>query len=134
MTLIEIIVSMIILSLLAAGLYSIFSFVGAKKQGGPGSPRDNQAISYARQTLEDLRNSVSANTTQAAMLNDTTANCVGKTAHSVCGTGKEYTYPLPAGDFKDKYGGVRKYTVWDIADGNGDVAYKKVTATVTWND
>lgn len=117
MSLVEVMVSMVILGLIVAAMYSTFSLM--ERGTGKLSTLNTQAANYARETLEKLHNSVSADPTRAAPLNQ----------------GTDISDPLPAGDFKDKKGGTRTYTVTDVdSNGDGVVDYKKVTVTVKWND
>lgn len=116
MTLVEVMVSMVILGIIAVGIYATFSII-SKGTGKIGS-LDIQAAGYARETLEKLKNVVSADPTRAAPLN----------------AGTNIVDPLPAGDFKDVSGGTRTYDVVDVdADDDGTTDYKKVTVTVRWN-
>jgi len=107
LTLLEVIISTFLLSLVVAGIFATFAIVG--KKTGTSDNNELQAINYARETLETLKNAVSEDPARSADLD------VGD--HSV-------TTPLP---FE------RKYTVED-ADMNDDGMpdYKKVTVTVTW--
>jgi hypothetical protein len=145
MTLIEIVVSMIILSLAAIGIYSVYSYLGGQQGSGTGSALDNQASYAARETVESLKNAVSADAAgQGVNLQDNAAvTCMnGGTpiaAGSVCtGSGRTYTsaelasLAISTGDLSAKSGN-RTYQVWTIADGKGNEAYKKVTVTVSWN-
>ena len=141
MTFIEIVASMIILMLLAVGVYSTLSFVTSQKSGA-GIGLDTLATNYARGQLEVLRNAVSSNYTLAEPLNDTShgTSCTA-TAKTPCNTaGRLFntTSDLPS-DFRTKHNATMGYTVWDISSGNpadgfNGVAYKKVTAKVTWDD
>lgn len=117
MSLVEVMVSMVILGLIVAAMYSTFSLM--EKGTGTLSPLNTQAANYARETLEKLHNSVSADPTRAVPLNQ----------------GTDISDPLPDNDFKNKRGGTRKYTVADVdSNGDGAVDYKNVTVTVKWND
>ncbi|HNX68678.1 MAG TPA: prepilin-type N-terminal cleavage/methylation domain-containing protein [Candidatus Omnitrophota bacterium] len=141
MSLLEVMVSFVLLAILALGITSMTSLMSGDKRRSPSGSFDLQATHYARGVLENLRNAVSAQTAAGqtgAPLVDSTASCSGKAFGMPCGSGTEYTNTaltdLPAGVPLLAKGGARKYKVWDVADGNGGVAYKKVTATVTWND
>jgi Tfp pilus assembly protein PilV len=143
MALVEIVVSMIILTISALAVTATITLVNDKEmRSAGGSSLDLQALSYARETLELLKNSVSAKTGAGETgepLKDTsyTAPCTAAVG-TVCGTaGTPYTKTLPASDLLN-HGDTRTYTVWDISSGTSttgtDVAYKKVTATVQWTD
>ena len=142
--LVEIVVSMLILAVAALAVTSTVSMVNSKQmRSAGGSSLDLQAASYARETLESLKNAVTTDATKALPLRDNTASCSGKAAGALCGTGEVHsTEGLPftglpaASDLAKKASGTstRTYKVWDVADGNGNVAYKKVTVTVQWND
>ena len=97
-----------------------------------------------RETLESLTNAVSTDATRAAPLVDGSyASPCATAVGNPCGGGTLHNAEglpwtgLPAGsDLLTKVSGTstRTYKVWDIADGKGGVAYKKVTVTVTWTD
>lgn len=143
MSLVEIIVAMLILAVAALLVSSTVMLARGKQMRTASSSAtagsmDIQATNYARETFEMLKNAVSTQvaTGQAgAKLVDSShgVNCSGSVVGVPCtgSTGTTYQDPLPDGDFKNN-GGVRSYKVWDISDGNGNVAYKKVTVTVTW--
>jgi type II secretory pathway pseudopilin PulG len=147
MALVEIVVSMLVLAVAALAVTSTISLVNSSQmRSAGGSSLDLQAASYARETLELLKNAVSTKTGAGETgepLKDVsyTAPCMAAEGE-ICGTETppytEYTQPeLPASDLRSK-GGVRVYKVWDISSGTRtlgtDVAYKKVTVTVTWRD
>lgn len=147
-TLIEIVISIVLLTLLALGIFATMALV-SDMQGASGSSLRNQAAGFARETLEILKNAVSTeegSLEHGEMLVDTTDTCAGKNFGEPCSlTGTRYTpygidgstanseLGLPLGDLKAA-GGEREYTVWRIADGNGGVAYKKVTVEVSWTE
>ncbi len=143
--LVEIVVSMLLLAVSALAVTATISLVNSKQmRSAGGSSLDLQALSFARETLESLKNKVSASTTTGASLNDGSyshaAPCQSA-AGAICGTSippyTQYTQALPASDLLNK-GGTRIYKVWDISSGTKtlgtDVAYKKVTVTVQWTD
>ena len=151
---VEVIVSMLILAVSALAVTATISMVNSKQmRSAGGSSLDLQALSYAKETLESLKNNVStdiATTGHGYPLLDTsyTAPCT-KTAGTPCTTvatgtppgGTTYTVALPGtSDLVTKVGGTstRTYKVWDISSGTNtlgtDVAYKKVTVTVAWTD
>ena len=126
-TLIEIVVSMFIIGILAAGIYATFAVVG--KGSGKTGTLDLHAVNYARETLEGLKNAVSTATDEGkkgAPLKDT---------ESKQNVPTEYEAPLPAGLLRDKYNGTRKYYVDDVDENeDGVIDYKKVTVVVQWED
>ncbi len=142
MALIEVVASVVILSVAALGVTATIALVNSKQmRSAGGSSLDLQALSYARETLESLRNAVSTDATKALPLSDSTASCLGVAAGNPCGTGEVHSTEggtltgLPVGsDLLAKGVGTRTYRVWDISDGNDNYAYKKVTVTVQWTD
>lgn len=117
MTLLEVLISMLLLCLLAAGIFATFALLG-RKPGRLGRV-EIEGVNFARETLEKLRNAVSINPVQSAPLN----------------AGTNRPDPLPAGYFRDTCGGTRSYDVEDIdPDNDGEYEYKRVTVTVRWND
>jgi len=137
MSLVEIIVSMIILAVAALVVSSTFMLVRGNQMrvanvaGASGGSLDIQAVNYAREALEALKNAVSTDTTHAAPLNGS----AGGTLHDSTTDPTNTLTSLPAGSGLAAHGGARGYKVWDIdADNDGVNDYKKVTVTVTWND
>jgi len=131
LSLVEVVVSMVILSILALGISATMSFVtGSQGVRKPSGTLETQAIDYARQALEELKNAVSANEAggeHGALLVDSDVTAEGGTLYQ--------DYALPAGDFRDTHSGDRGYVVWDIdEDGDGTTDYKKVEVTVAWDD
>lgn len=129
--------SVVILTVAALGISSSLMLVSGKKMRSTSGSLELQAANYARQTLEELKNAVSMVPATKQDLDDTSygASC-STAAGSPCdptGTGTLKVKALPSGDLLSS-GGVRQYRVWDISDGTGKVAYKKVTVSVTWND
>lgn len=151
--LVEIVVSMIILAVAALAVSATVSMINSKQmRSAGGSSLDLQAVSYARETLENLKNAVSTKTgtgEKGALLLDTsyTAPCAAAVGVA-CGNGTSYTPDwgtyvngLPVGiSLTTQVSGTstQTYKVWDISSGTHtlgtDVAYKKVTVTVTWTD
>jgi len=146
LSLIEVVVSLVLLSVLALGISSVFSLISSPSRRSTTGSLDLQAANYARQTLEDLKNAVSADETSAGagadLVDDSHSGCIDDDTSdpvaegSPCSTtGKTY----PAGTDStnpDVIVGTpfsRNYTVWDISDGKGGVACKKVTVNVTWS-
>ena len=120
-TLVEVIVSAVILAATVACLLCVFSTEsGVVDRTG----RRMQAMVFARQTLEELKNAVGADTWPNSGLLGTVG--VGITA------------TLPGSELKSKFSGTRTYTVTNIdADGVGgyeDDEYKQVTVTIDWTE
>ena len=118
LTLLEVMVSMVILSISVAGMLAALT-VGRKNINVP----DHRiaALNYAQQTLEGLKGKVGVYniTPGRGDLNQGT-----------------YGVVLPAGEIKDDFGGTGSYTVTNIG-GNDDgdtYQYKKVTVTVSWTE
>ncbi|MFA7255028.1 MAG: hypothetical protein WC133_02870 [Candidatus Omnitrophota bacterium] len=147
--LIEIVVSMILLAVCVLAATATISMVSGKEhRSAGGSSLDLQALSFARETVEQLKNAVSTNSTTALKLSDNSYTAPCATAIGVpCGAGQVHSTEglpltgLPAGsDLLTKVSGTstRTYKVWDISSGTNtvgtDVAYKKVTVTVAWTD
>jgi len=142
MSLIEVVVSMLILAVVALGATATITLVNSEGQrtAGGGSV-DLQALSLARETLDQLKNAVSVNETLTTdhgyMLVDTDATAAGGTKYIAVddGSGARVNPSLalpPAGESDiAKHNGNRSYTVWDIdADGDGITDYKKVVVVV----
>ncbi|NQU74135.1 MAG: hypothetical protein HQ547_05450 [Candidatus Omnitrophica bacterium] len=127
MSLVEVVISMLLLGLIVAGMTATFSVVG--KAPGPLGSLELQGLNYTRDTIEGLKNAVSTETGagqhgQPLVDSDPDPD-----------VGTIYQHELPDGDFKDNYGATRGYEVNDIdADGNGTVDYKRVVVTVEWTD
>ncbi|MFA5167452.1 MAG: prepilin-type N-terminal cleavage/methylation domain-containing protein [Candidatus Omnitrophota bacterium] len=138
MVLIEIIVSMLVVAVSALAVTATVAMVNSKEmRSAGGSSLDLQALNYARQTLESLRDAVSTKTgtgeTGAPLVDDSyTAPC-STAVGTACGSGKTYISTLPTSDLQT-HSGTRSYKVWDISGGGSTVAYKKVTVTVLWTD
>lgn len=144
LSLVEVVVSLVLLSVLALGVSSVFSLVSSPDRRSETGSRDLQAANYARQTLEELKNAVSSDEmgAGAALLDGTNPGCKDGldfvTEGSPCSEeGKTYSKGTnPADPTSPVIAGTpfsRSYTVWDISDGKGGVACKKVTVNVTWN-
>jgi len=144
MVLIEILVSMLILVVAALAVTATIAMINSKEmRSAGGSSLDLQAQSYARQTLESLKDAVSTKTaageTGAPLVDSSYSSPCSTSVGTVCGSGTTHTTEcaLPASDLLN-HSGTRTYKVWDISSGTGttgtDVAYKKVTVTVQWTD
>ena len=108
--LVEIVVSMIILAVAALAVTATVSMVNGKEmRSAGGSSLDLQALSFARQTLESLKNAVSTDGTRATPL------VVSPTSYDV-------SDGLPAGF-------TRKYKVSSVTGTD----LKKVTVCVAWS-
>ena len=118
-TLVEVIISALILALSVGGVLFIFS---TEKGVVARTGRRIQAMDFARQTLEELKDEVGADTWPTGGR----LGIVGVATPDL----------LPAGDFKDVFNGSRSYTVTDM-DPNlsgGDPDYKSATVTVSWTE
>jgi len=129
MTLIEVVVSMLVLAVAALAVAATISLVNSRQmRSAGGGSLDLQALSFARQTLESLKNAVSTDGTRNAHFSLTTHDA---------GSDPDPTFTrttLPPGDFLN-HGGTRSYVVSDVpGTGSGLNALKQVTVTVTWND
>jgi len=119
MALVETIVSMLILAVAALAVASTMLLVNSShRRAAGGSSLDLQAASYARDTLDQLKNSVSTNAATNAPLvagvHDTTAD-------------------LPATFRTAAINGSRAYRVTDVVDPvSHSVAMKQVTVCVAW--
>lgn len=116
MTLVEVVISMVILGLIAAGICATFVMVGKGGTSDVGTFQ-LQAVNYARETLETLKNAVST-----------------ESGHNNPLTPGTHDDPLPPGDFKSR-SGTRTYVVEDVdANSDGITDYKRVTVSVKWTD
>jgi Tfp pilus assembly protein PilV len=115
LTLVEVIVASVILVITVAAVLLVFI---TEEEAVARAGRRMQAIDFCRQTLEELRNSVGADTWPT---------------NGLLATGGPYAHSLPLSELRDKFSGTRQYTVTDIdADIDGEIDYKSVTVTVTW--
>ena len=115
-SLMEVIIAALILALTAGGVLYMFS---TGKGTTARSGHQIQAMDFTRQTLEELKNAVSA---------DTWPNAGNLAA------GVDKPAPITnGGDFTSKFHGDRKYTVNDVIV-MGDTIYKNVTVTVDWTE
>lgn len=108
MSLVEVLVSMVILSLVAGGMYATFSFIG---KGAALSRNEIQSLYHACGILEYLRNSVSTESGHNILLNEGVHN------------------PTITGSMSCSYNVQDVHYVI-----GGEAEYKKVTVTVTWPD
>ena len=120
-SLVEVIVAALILALTVGGILFIFS---TEKGVVSRTGRKVQAMDFARQTLERLKNEVSAETWP-----------VGGDLGQV---GVATTDPILPGEtyneFRDKFNATRSYIVTDVNPDGGEVDYKSVTVTVGWKE
>lgn len=130
MALVEIVVSMLILAVAALGVTSTLSLVSSNKmRSAGGSSIDLQAASYARDTLESLKNNVSTDATRAAPLANGSHEVTSTLPAGYTGTA------LPASFTSAPYNGTRTYTVSDVLDAaDKPTGLKKVTVAVQWTD
>lgn len=110
-TLIEVIISALILSMTVGGILFVFS---TEKGVVSHSGRRDEAMNFARQTLEELRNEVREDTwdTGNLRIHQTPWNSL-------------------SGDFGTKFSGQRKY---EVTAGPALDAYRAVTVTVDWTE
>ena len=115
---------MVLLALLTAGAYSVFTLIGQGPTSTGMNTQSVQALNFARDTLERLRLSVSSSgVTGAALANDPASV-----------TPTVYPDDLPSGYLKNSCGGTRQYEVKAVdKNGDGIADYTKVTVTVRWN-
>ena len=132
LTLIEVIISSLILSITVGSILYLFSTqeVVVARTG-----RRVEAMNFARQTIEQLKNEVRNDTWLVGTLSAGTHTIASEAFLSLSGT-----------ELGDKFPGQgRTYTVTDIdadntfnSDGiggtNDDIDYKKVTVTVDWTE
>ena len=113
-TLIEVLVSMLILVIAVAGIFSVFTFT-KRSTNIPG--RQFQAMNLSRQQAEELR---------VAVQNYYYINNIGPLA-----TGSYGPEPVNLGTLP----GTRSYVVTNVdLDGDGIAESRKVTITVNWNE
>jgi len=123
LTLIEVIISALVLSIAVGGLLLVFSMEkGVISRTG----RRVQAMDFARQTLEQLKNAVGADTWPAS-------------GDLSSGTHNSEGFLTLTGDFGPggKFAGAgRSYIVtnMDPDSSGGDPDYKSVTVTVDWDE
>jgi len=114
-TLIEVIVSALILTLTVGGVLFIFT----TEKGAVGhTGRRMQAMDFARQTLEQLKNKVGADTWDEA----------GQPL-----TVQDWTsYETLSGDFGTVFSGQRRYRVDPLTGVDSSTGYREVTVEVNW--
>jgi type II secretory pathway pseudopilin PulG len=129
MTLAEVIVSAVILALTVGGMLYIFT---TERGAVAISGRNVQALDFAQQTLEELKNAVDANTYDTGALQETDADWDGADA------GDWQTAPIPGGDLGPggKFAGAgRSYRVRDKdVDLDNETDYKEVEVVVDWTE
>ena len=117
MALVEVVVSMLILAVAALAVTATVSIVNGKEmRSAGGSSLDLQALNYARETLESLKNNVSTDTTGIG------APLV------VSGTAYNTTAGMPAAFTAAPVNGTRTYLVSSVAGTD----LLKVIVTVQW--
>ena len=127
-SLVEVVIAMLILSVVAAGMLTIFA-VGRRSVELAG--HRIQALDFARETMEGVKGRVGGylwSPTPDGSLDDSSS-------------GPDHAVGLPAGCelLTIDSGADRSYTVWDVdvdEDGTFDPGeeYKRVTVTVTWTE
>lgn len=164
LSLVEIVISFVVLSIVALGATATVAVIGGDQvRMSGGSTLELQALNYARETLESLRNDVRGTLEEAWYADNTTAWDLADNSYPVpctapigtpcsAGLGWEHipagagltnglptcTAGSPATNLQCR-GGRRHYYVQDISSGVGiagmDVAYKRVTVQVDqWTD
>lgn len=133
-TLVEVLVSLVIISITATGIFA--SFIAAQSYVHR-SKRRVIAFNFARQQFERLKPSVIAGTNPGEWDN-TTANCnpdlnglVVTSALNCPGSNATWTsWSNFAGDFGTTWNGQRRYKVEAV--GSGD--YREVQTQIRWNE
>jgi len=147
-TVTELLMATLIVSLMAA---LTFVLLGSVTQIQDKRSHRYEALDYAAQTIDTLKDYVTLNVTDLPTyeLAGDAANCGGPgplyALEVSIGQGWDHCHPLPAGDFVTQLGATRTYTVEDVdldplfdSDGNGtfddDQDLQRVVVTVTYND
>jgi Tfp pilus assembly protein PilV len=104
LTLIEIIVSLLLIAILVVGLFAMFTWSARRNIT---SQHQVQAQDFSRDTLEEL------------LVKDFSATELGLGSH---------TAVLPACELKDNFGASRSYVVETITEG------KKISVTTRWTE
>jgi prepilin-type N-terminal cleavage/methylation domain-containing protein len=120
MTLIEVVVSSVILSITVAGVLLMFS---TEKASTEHTGRKTQAVDFARQKLGELKNEVRATwggATEPLRIQDWT----------------DFDDDQLPGEFgdPDTFNGRRQYNVEQVVGVDPDTGYKRVTVRVDWNE
>ncbi len=144
MSLVEVAVAMVLLSVAALGISATIGLVGGKKARVANSGSlEIQGAGYAREVLNTLKNSVGTSSATQAFLVDSSygAACLVEIPVGAdCGSGTLYEVnsnpwlAIPIGTGLAGAAGTRRYTVWDVSGGGGKVAYKRVNVRVDWVD
>lgn len=158
MSLVEVAVAMVLLSVAALGISATIGLVGGRKARVANSGSlEIQGAGYAREVLDTLKNSVGTSSATQAFLMDSSYGGVGvacpnaTAAEADCGlggttytaastvtlSGTTYNFnwlAIPVGTGLAGASGTRSYTVWDVSGGGGKVAYKRVNVRVDWVD
>jgi type II secretory pathway pseudopilin PulG len=112
----EVIIAALILVLSVGALLSVFT---TEKAGVIYTGRKIEAMDFARQTIEELKNAVDAGTW------DGTGDLTPGTHNA------EAFLSLAGTEFGDTLGATRSY---DVVDGPAADSYRKVTVIVDWNE
>ena len=125
-TMMELLTASVIAAFLAGG--TMIAFLAASKLTRQ-APVDVEAVSFAQQTLEGLRNRIACND---AWFDPSTPQC---DPDPTVLTGSPQPDGLPASALRDTYNGTRTYTVTpEDCDGDGTAGdCFKVKVTVSWN-
>ena len=119
-TLVEVIVASLILVFTVAGMLFIFA---SEKAALERAGRRIQAMDFARQTLEQLKNEVRADTWLTGTISAGTHNT-------------EAFLSLSGYKLGDSFNAAREFTITDIDidSSGGDPDYKSITVAVDWVD
>ena len=119
-TLLEVMVSMMILVLVVAGTFAVCT---AGERFVREAMHRSEALDFARQAMEQLRDEVRASTWDSGNPSDPLSP-------------GDHVLVLPAGEFRDRWSGVRQYHVDSLNwDGNpATIEAKRIIVTVTWNE
>ncbi|MCQ9208804.1 MAG: prepilin-type N-terminal cleavage/methylation domain-containing protein [Omnitrophica bacterium] len=117
LTLMEVIIAALVLSIAVGGVLYIFS---TEKGTIAWTGRRVQAMDFGRQTIESLKNEVDATTWEQA---GEPLTLQGET-----------TWESLSGDFGTKFSGQRRYRVDSVPGIDPNTGYRSVTITVDWSE
>ena len=137
-TLSELLIATVIVILTAAGTITL---LGSTTQLSHRRSHRYEALEYAYQTMDTLKDYVTADTADPLHLyhltnDDPGAGCAGGAANryalSPLSGVQNHCHPLPSGVVKNQLAGKRTYTVEDVVLGGTTI--KRVTVTVQWTE